>query len=496
MRDVSMAIVGAGFGGIAAAVRAREAGVADLVILEREMRVGGVWQANSYPGLACDVPSNLYSLSFAPNPHWSRRFAPGEEIRSYLERVARDHGLQPHLRLGTEVRTAAWDDETGRWRLHLAGGEVVEAELLIVACGQLARPQIPDVPGLTDFAGPAFHSSHWDHDLDLTGLRVAVLGTGASAIQFVPAIARHTAALTVFQRSAPWTLPKTDVVYSARTQQRFERYPWIQRASRAVWRAAFELLAPVFTGRPPGVADRLRRLCAHVSDFQRSRQFRDERDLRARVQPDYEMGCKRVLLTSEWLPTLKRPNVELVTDAVERVTAEGVVDARGRTHPADVIIFGTGYAATDLLAPMEVLGRGGERLHDRWRDGAEAYLGLSVPGFPNLFMVYGPNTGHGTGSAIDMLEAQADHIADAVRMLSDGRAEQLEVRRDVFDAFRREISSRMADTVWSSGCGSWYRNDAGRVTITWPGQPAEYQRRAHRLSASDYELRAPAVAQA
>jgi cation diffusion facilitator CzcD-associated flavoprotein CzcO len=208
------------------------------------------------------------------------------------------------------------------------------------------------------------------------------------------------------------------------------------------------------------------------------------------VQPDYEMGCKRVLLTSEWLPTLRRPNVELVTEAVERVTDEGVIDAGGRTHPVDAIIFGTGYAATDLLAPMEVLGRGGERLHDRWRDGAEAYLGLSVPGFPNLFMVYGPNTGHGTGSAIDMLEAQADHIADAVRMLADGRAELLEVRRDVFDAFRREISERMADTVWASGCGSWYRNDAGRVTITWPGQPAEYQRRARRLAAADYDLRA------
>lgn len=496
MRDVSVAVIGAGFGGIAAAVHAREAGVMDLVILERETRVGGVWQANDYPGLACDVPSNLYSLSFAPNPHWGRRFAPGTEIRAYLEKVAHDHGLDPHLRLGTEVRTAAWDDASGRWRLHLSGGEVLEAELLVVACGQLARPRIPNVPGLSDFRGTAFHSSDWDHDLDLTGLRVAVLGTGASAIQFVPAIAERTRQLTVFQRSAPWTLPKMDVIYSARTQKLFERFPGLQRASRSAWRAAFELLAPVFTGRPLGVADRLRSFCTRISNLQRDRQLRGESDLRARVQPNYDMGCKRVLMTSEWFPTLKRPNVELVTDAVERVTADAIVDARGRTHPADVIIFGTGYAASDLIAPMEVLGRQGERLHDRWRDGAEAYLGLSVPGFPNLFMVYGPNTGHGTGSAIDMLEAQADHIADAIRMLADGSAEQLEVRREVFDAFRREISERMADTVWVSGCGSWYRNDAGRVTITWPGQPAEYQRRAHRLSPSDYELRAPTGAQA
>jgi cation diffusion facilitator CzcD-associated flavoprotein CzcO len=490
VRDVSMAIVGAGFGGIAAAVRAREAGVRDLVIVERAARVGGVWEANSYPGLACDVPSNLYSLSFAPNPRWSRRFAAQEEIRAYLERVAHDHGLAPHLRLGTEVRTAAWDDAAGRWRLDLAGGGFVEAELLVTACGQLARPRIPDVPGLADFAGPAFHSSDWDHDLDLTALRVAVLGTGASAIQFVPAIAGRTRQLTIFQRSAPWTLPKMDAIYSARTQKVFERFPGLQRASRSAWRNSFEILAPLFTGRPPRTADRSRRLFARLSDLQRDIALRGDRDLRARVQPDNEMGCKRVLLTSEWLPTLRRPNVELVTEAVERVTDEGVIDAGGRTHPVDAIIFGTGYAATDLLAPMEVLGRGGERLHDRWRDGAEAYLGLSVPGFPNLFMVYGPNTGHGTGSAIDMLEAQADHIADAVRMLADGRAELLEVRRDVFDAFRREISERMADTVWASGCGSWYRNDAGRVTITWPGQPAEYQRRARRLAAADYDLRA------
>lgn len=495
MRDISMAIIGAGFGGIAAAVRAREAGVRHLVVLDRETRVGGVWQANDYPGQACDVPSNLYSLSFAPNPFWSKRFAPQEEIRSYLERVVTEHGLESHLRLGTEVTSASWDDEGGRWRLKLAGGEVLEAELLVTACGQLARPRIPNVPGLDDFAGPAFHSSNWDHDLDLTGLRVAVLGTGASAIQFVPSIAGRTRQLTVFQRSAPWTLPKIDVVYSARVQKLYERYPSLQRASRCVWRAAFELLAPVFTGRPPWAAARLRGFVVRLSNLQRYLQIRGNRDLRARVQPDYAMGCKRVLLTSDWFPALMRPNVKLVTDHVERITGEGVVDSRGRIHPADVIIFGTGYAASDLLAPMEVLGRDGERLRDKWRDGAEAYLGLSVPGFPNLFMVYGPNTGHGTGSAIDMLEAQAGHIADAVRLLSDGRAERLEVRREVFDAFRREISERMADTVWTSGCGSWYQNDAGRVTITWPGQPAEYQRRAHRLSAADYELHAPMGAQ-
>lgn len=490
-----MAIVGAGFGGIAAAVRAREAGVRNLVVIDREPRVGGVWQSNSYPELACDVPSNLYSLSFAPNPFWSRRFAPQEEIRAYLDKVAKDHGLEPYLRLGTEVTSATWDDGSGRWRLELAGGETVEAEMLVTACGQLARPKIPNIPGLDEFAGQAFHSADWDHGLDLSGLRVAVLGTGASAIQFVPAIAGSTRQLTVFQRSAPWTLPKMDVVYSTRVHKLFELFPWLQRASRRVWHAAFELLAPVFTGQPPGVARRLRGFVARLSDFQRDRQLRGDQELRTQVQPDYEMGCKRVLITSEWLPTLRRPNVELVTDGIARITGEGVVDSRGRMHLADVIIFGTGYAASDLLAPMEVVGRRGERLHDRWRDGAEAYLGLSVPGFPNLFMVYGPNTGHGTGSAIDMLEAQADHIADAVRMLADGRAERLEVRQQVFARFQREISERMAETVWASGCGSWYRNDAGRVTITWPGQPAEYQRRANRLSASDYELHAPAGAE-
>ena len=496
MREVSVAIVGAGFGGIAAAVRARQAGVRDLAVIEREEGVGGVWEANHYPGLACDVPSNLYSLSFAPNPSWTRRFSPQPESRSYLRGVVRDFGLEPALRLGTEVKAARWDEDSMRWRIELSGGEQVEAEILVTACGHLSRPKLPVVEGLDDFAGPVFHSSEWDHDLDLTGLRVGVLGTGASAIQFVPAIAPHVSRLTVFQRSAPWTLPKTDVAYSRWTRRLFRRFPPVQRASRAAWRSSFELLAPLFTGRPAPVAALSRRFFARLSDLQRDLQLRGAPELRAKVQPDYEIGCKRVLITSDWLPTLRRPNVQLVTDGAERITEDAIVDSCGNAHEVDVIIFGTGYESEDLLAPMEVVGRNGERLHDRWSEGAEAYLGLSVSGFPNLFMVYGPNTGHGTGSAIDMLEAQADHIAGAIRMLASERAECLEVRPEVYDAFQQEIAGRMKATAWASGCGSWYRNDAGRVTITWPGQPSEYQRRAQSLSPADYLLSAPAPVKA
>ena len=487
-----MAIVGAGFGGIAAAVRARQAGVTDLVLIEREEGVGGVWEANHYPGLACDVPSNLYSLSFAPNPNWTRRFSPQPEIRSYLQGVVRDFGLEPSLRLGTEVRVATWDEQASRWRLELSDGEQIEAEVLVAACGHLSRPSFPAVEGIDDFAGPVFHSSDWRHDLDLTGLRVGVLGSGASAIQFVPEIAPRVSKLTVFQRSAPWTLPKVDVTYSPATQRLFRRFPQFQRACRAAWRNSFETLAPLFTGRPAPVADLTRRLITRVSDLQRDVQLRGDPELRAKVQPDYDLGCKRVLITSDWLPALRRPNVELVTDSVERVTSSSIIDSAGAEHEVDVIIFGTGYEVGDLLAPMEVVGTGGQRLHERWSQGAEAYLGLSVDGFPNLFMVYGPNTGHGTGSAIDMLEAQADHIAGAVQMLADGRAERLEVRPEVFADFQREITDRMEGTTWASGCSSWYRNEAGRVTITWPGQPAEYQRRAREISPADYLLRAPA----
>jgi cation diffusion facilitator CzcD-associated flavoprotein CzcO len=485
----SVAIIGAGFGGIAAAFKAQRAGIRDIVILDRAERVGGVWQANTYPGAACDVPSHLYSLSFAPNPRWSRRFSPQPEIREYLEQVVADFGLRPLLRLGHDVTRAVWDEDTGRWHLEVEGGEDVEADVLIPACGQLTRPSIPDLPGLGSFAGEAFHSAWWDHDADLTGRRVAVVGTGASAIQFVPAIAERTAHIDVFQRSAPWTLPKPDALYGGPAQRLYERSPAMQRAVRTGWRGLMETLTPLFTGRPPLLARGTNAVMTGISELQRRVQLRDDPALREAARPDYVMGCKRVLITSDWLRALARPDVDLVTTPIDEVVPEGLRTADGRVHEADVLIFGTGFTATEFLAPLEVVGRGGASLRATWAGGAQAYFGMTVPRFPNMFVMYGPNTGHGTGSAIDMLEAQAGYVAQALGLLARGDAERLEVREHVHDAFQRELEERMRTTVWASGCGSWYVNDAGRVTATWPGPPGEYLRRTATLNVADYEPR-------
>lgn len=492
----SVAIIGAGFGGLAAAVEARRAGIEDIVILDRAEEVGGVWQANTYPGAACDVPSHLYSLSFAPNPRWSRRFSPQGEIREYLEHVARDFGLEPLLRLGQDVTRATWDEDTRRWHLEVEGGPDVEADVLVPACGQLTRPSVPDLPGMESFTGDAFHSAWWDHELDLSGRRIAVVGTGASAIQFVPAIADEVEHLTVFQRSAPWTLPKPDVAYRGGAQRLYERAPAVQRAVRSAWRDFAETLAPLFTGRPALVARTSAAVVAGMSDLQRRVQLRDRPDLQEATRPDYAIGCKRILVTTDWFRALRRPNVDLVTAPIAQVRPDGVETADGQVHEADVLIFGTGFTATDFLAPMEVVGRDGASLRETWAGGAQAYYGLTVPRFPNMFVIYGPNTGHGTGSAIDMLEAQARYLAQALDVLARGGADELEVRPEVFDAFQAELDQRMRDTVWASGCGSWYVNDAGRVTATWPGPPAEYLERTSVLDVSDYRtsVRQPVAA--
>jgi cation diffusion facilitator CzcD-associated flavoprotein CzcO len=489
-RSVSVAIVGAGFGGVAAAVALKRQGVEDLVLLERGEQVGGVWWANTYPGLACDVPSHLYSFSFAPNEGWTRRYSPGAEIQGYLEDVARRFDVLRHARFGCNVERASFDDDTGRWRLDVAGGDAVEADVVVTACGQLARPAIPDVPGLERFQGPMFHSAHWDHGQDLTGRRVAVLGTGASAIQFVPAIAPDVAQLTIFQRSAPWIVPKLDRLYPARTKRLHAQRPTVQRAWREGWRMWMESLVPLFTRRPQSAARAMVAPFRALAHAVRAVQLRGNRRLMAATRPGYEMGCKRVLITSGWYPTLRRTNVKLVTEPIRAVEADAVTTADGTRHGADAIIFGTGFTATEFLAPMEVHGREDRRLADAWEHGAEAYLGITVPSFPNLFLLYGPNTNHGTGSAIEMLEMQAGYAADAVRLLSTGAANRLEVRRDVHEAFQRQLQGRLADSVWAR-CESWYVTSEGRITNNWPGSQREYRQLTRELALSDYLTDAP-----
>lgn len=486
MRAVtSVAVIGTGFGGLAAAVRLEQAGITDLVLFEKSSDVGGVWRENTYPGAACDVPSHLYSLSFAPKADWSRRFAPQAEIHQYLRDVARDFDVLRRIRFDTEVLAAAFDEAIGRWRLSLAGGGEHEADVLITATGQLSRPSTPDVPGLDSFRGTMFHSAHWDHGHDVTGERVAVLGTGASAIQFVPEIAPRTARLTVFQRSAPYVLPKPDRAYRARALRAFRRVPGLLRLSREGNYYSNELRSLGFNTEP-------RLLFAHRARFAKhlAAQVPDAA-LRQKLTPTDPMGCKRILMSNDWYPALQLPQVEVVDERISEVRAHSVVTADGTEREVDTIVLGTGFAATEFLAPMSVTGRDGRDLHQQWKDGASAHLGTVVPGFPNLFVLYGPNTNLGHNSILVMLEAQVGWVVQAVRALRDRGLRWMDVRPDVADAFDRWVQRRLQGTVFATGCHSWYLTESGRNTQNWPASTLTFRRRLRRLDLDEFET-APA----
>ncbi|WIM94098.1 NAD(P)/FAD-dependent oxidoreductase [Actinoplanes oblitus] len=467
-------IIGAGFGGVAVANELLKAGFTDITMVEKADRVGGVWRDNNYPGCACDIPAPLYSYSYAQNPAWTRRFPPQPEILAYLERCVADFGLAGKVRLGTEVTAAEWTD--GVWRVRTASGEVLEADVLIPAVGQLSRPVTPQLGG--EFAGPAMHTARWNPAVPLAGRRVAVIGTGASAIQLVPALAGVASRVVVFQRTAPWTLPKPNRRYGPVRRSLYRRLPALMGPARAgTW------LMTVVTGRAL-TGHRIAGALLHgLSAAQRRWQVRDP-ELRRKVTPDEPMGCKRVLFTSDWLPTLARPDVELITEKVVALTPGGVRTADGVEHPADVLVYGTGFAATEFLVPIRVTGRAGTRLDEVWRDGAHAYLGMAVPGFPNMFLVYGPNTNTGNTSVVFFHEAQARWIAQAVRHLSHHR-NPLEVRPEIAAAYDAELQSRLAESVWTS-CQSWYRTASGRVVTNWPGMASEYRRRTARLRPADF----------
>ena len=478
----SVAIIGTGFGGLAAGVRLKQAGIDDLVLFEKSSDVGGVWRDNTYPGAACDVPSHLYSLSFAPKPDWSRRFAPQAEIHQYLRDVARDFDVLRHIRFDTEVVGAAFDDVTGRWRLTLAGGGEFQADVLITATGQLSRPSTPDVPGLASFRGTMFHSAQWDHAHDFRDERVAVLGTGASAIQFVPRIAPQTARLTVFQRSAPYVLGKPDRAYRVRALTAFRRIPGLLRLSREGNYFSNELRSLGFNTEP-------RLLFAHRARFRKhlAREVPDPA-LRQKLTPTDPMGCKRILMSNDWYPALRLPQVEVVDDRIVEVRPRSVVTADGAEREVDTIVLGTGFAATEFLAPMTITGREGRDLNQHWKDGASAYLGTVVPGFPNLFVLYGPNTNLGHNSILVMLEAQVGWVVQAVRALREQRLRWMDVRPDIAAAFDAWVQRRLGGTVFATGCHSWYLTERGRNTQNWPASTLTFRRRLRRLRLEDFEL--------
>ncbi|HYN85019.1 MAG TPA: NAD(P)/FAD-dependent oxidoreductase [Pyrinomonadaceae bacterium] len=476
-----IAIIGTGFGGLGAAIRLKQEGFDDFVLFERAGEVGGVWRDNTYPGCACDVESHLYSFSFAPNPEWSHSFSRQPEIWDYLRRCAQDYGILPHIRFNHEVREAAWDESARQWRMETSQG-TFRASALVAAAGSLSEPRLPHIKGLESFEGRAFHSARWDHAFDLSGKRVAVMGTGASAIQFVPAIQPEVAKLYVFQRTAPWIVPRRDRPLREGERRLFRRFPAAQLAQRGAVYALRELLG--FAFRRPGAMKYFEWLALR----QLQRQVPDPA-LRARLKPDYTIGCKRILISNDYLPALTRPNVELVTDPIEEVRARSIVTKDGAEREVDAIIFGTGFHVTDLPFARHVRGRDGRTLEEVWAGSPRAHAGTTVAGFPNLFLLQGPNTGLGHTSVIYMLEAQIEHFLSALRFMRRHDLAAVEPRPEAQAAYVAEIDRMMTGTVWASGgCASWYMDSTGRNAAIWPRPTWQFRRRVASMNPREYLL--------
>jgi cation diffusion facilitator CzcD-associated flavoprotein CzcO len=474
-------IVGAGFGGIAAAIELKRHGFDDVTVIERAPELGGTWFYNSYPGAACDVPSHLYSFSFAQRRDWSRLCSPQAEIHDYLTDVAREHDVMRHVRCGQTVSACEWDEQRALWTVDTTEGERLQADALVLATGQLHQPAHPSVAGIDSFAGHSFHSAQWDHDYPLQGKRVAVVGTGASAVQFVPEIAERVARLTVFQRTGNWFMPRRNRRYPRIVRAAIEHVPGVQEFRRNFMFQYCELITAAI--RHPRTVGRLAGL--RSAAFMRA-QLKDP-ELRRKVWPDYTFGCKRVLFSSSFLPALQRPNVEVVTEPIARVEPGGIVTADGTLHELDCIVWGTGFKTNDFMFPMRVVGSGGVELVDAWEHGARAHLGMTVPGYPNMFVMYGPNTNTSGGSIIFYLEAQAGYIRQALQQLIAHRARSIAVRREVEQASDRALQARFAGTAWTR-CDSWYRDESGRIVANWPGYMREYFEQTQSLNPDEYEF--------
>ncbi len=480
-RALEVIIVGAGFGGIAAAIELRRNGIEGITILEQGADLGGTWLFNTYPGAACDVPSHLYSYSYAQRHDWTRLCSPQPEIHSYLHEVARDHGIDRLIHTGQTVTRCSWDEHSCRWSVQTAAGETFEGDALVLATGQLHQPARPAIEGLETFAGHSFHSAEWDHDYPLAGKWVAVVGTGASAVQFIPEIAPEVERMTVFQRTGNWFLPRKNRRYPAPVRAAIKLVPGLQSLRR---KFVFEYTESLtLTIRHPRTIGRIAR--ARSAAFMRS-QLEDPA-LRAKAWPDYTFGCKRILFSSFFLPALERPNVELVTDPIARIAPEGIFTADGRLHELDCIIWATGFKTNDFMFPMEIEGVGARSLREVWADGAHAYLGMAVPRFPNMFLMYGPNTNTSGGSILVYLEAQAAYIRQALQLLRRREAGSLDVLPEVEAAADRALQARFAGTAWTQ-CDSWYRDEGGRIVANWPGYMREYLASTERLDPDEYRL--------
>jgi cation diffusion facilitator CzcD-associated flavoprotein CzcO len=493
--DLGVAILGAGFAGICMAIKLLEAGRRDVAIFEKAAALGGTWRDNTYPGCGCDVPSHLYSYSFEQNPNWSRTYAPQREILDYLKQVAARRGVDRLIRYETPIERIEWDEPAARWRLTARDGRRFTARVVVSAVGALHVPKMPNLPGLGSFEGPAFHSSRWRHDVELAGKRVAVIGSGASAIQIIPEIAPTVGALAVFQRSPPWVLPRRDRQITVAARGVFARVPGVLRVWRALqyWRAEVVALGLAYK---PKLMGRGQKLSAAFKE----REIKDP-TLRLKLNPFYTLGCKRVLLSDDFYATMTRPNVTLVTDAIHEIRPRSIVTADGREHPCDVIIHATGFDTFNPAATVDVRGRGGRRLADDWRDGPEGYRGVAVAGYPNYFTLMGPNSGLGHNSIVFMIEAQVRYVMQCLTWLDRGRLPAVEVRAEVQRAFNDDLQRRFERTVWRDKpgstwqlpCTSWYVDARGRNAALWPGMSVGYWMMMRKATIADY-VPAPAAA--
>ncbi|HEX4837288.1 MAG TPA: NAD(P)/FAD-dependent oxidoreductase [Solirubrobacteraceae bacterium] len=481
-----IAIVGSGFAGLGMAVKLKQAGIVDFVVLERGSDVGGTWHVNTYPGCQCDIPSHLYSFSFAPNPDWSRTYSLQPEIWEYLRRVSRERGIDPHIRFNHEVTAATWDEQAERWLIETSAGALT-ADILVAGPGPLSQPKLPGIEGIESFAGAIFHSAEWDHEHSLVGERVGVIGTGASSIQLVPHIQPQVGRLHLFQRTPPWVVPHRDRETTAWERALYRAFPPAQKLVRAFTYWSRELF--VFTLMHPRAGS-----LAERAGRRHLREQVPDPELRAKLAPRYRIGCKRTLISNDYYPALQQPNVEVVTDPITAVTPRGIVTADGSERELDTIVLGTGFHVTDMPVAEWVRGRAGLTMDDVWQGTPQAYLGTTVAGFPNMFMLVGPNTGLGHNSIVFMIESQLGYVMDCLRHVQREGISTFEVREDVQRRFNEDIQRRLDGTVWTSGgCVSWYLDANGRNSTVWPGFTWPFRRRTRRFDPADYELRRRSV---
>lgn len=488
LNHIDVLIIGAGFSGLGMAIQLRKSKSTSFLVIEKDPEIGGTWWENHYPGCACDIPSHLYSFSFDLNPAWSRMYSGQAEILSYLKSSAARHGVLPHILLNTALTEAIWDEQNLLWRVSLANPKTSErrtitARVIISGMGALHIPHLPEIPGLDKFKGPSFHSAAWDHSVSLSGKRIAVIGTGASSIQFVPRIAPEAGKVMLFQRTPPWILPRLDFEFSQRARRRFvdrRSSMWLFR-KYIFW--TLDLRAGTFLG-----SRFLAKKAREVALGNLYRHVKDPR-LREALTPDYAIGCKRILISSDFYPTLARPNVELVTAPITEVREHSLITADGVEHPADLLIYGTGFKITDLVRGIHIAGRGGVSLEEGWKARMSAYLGMTVSGFPNLFFLLGPNTGLGHNSVVLMIEAQIRYIMKCLKLMRRSRKQAIDVRPEAFHRFLDDVSKRLKSTVWQAGgCRSWYQDpQTGENVAIWPGSVVSYLRATRRVITRDYD---------